>query len=73
MIENIIVERDYWEREIVEEDYVFQSLFCHWYQTHYFLVRQLLIRSKYYHLVDWWRGFNQLYVTIAPRGKVMIM
>ena len=33
------------------------------------MVRQLLIRSKYYHLVDWWKGFNQLDVTIAPRGK----
>ena len=34
------------------------------------LERQLLIRSKYYHLVDWWWGFNQLDVTISLRGKV---
>ena len=31
---------------------------------------QLLIRFKYYHLVDWWRGFNQLDVTKVPKGKV---
>ena len=34
------------------------------------LERQLLIRSKYYHLVDWWRGFDQWEVTTSPRGKV---
>ena len=33
-------------------------------------MRQLLIRSKYYHLVDWWRGFNQHDVTRAPKGNV---
>ena len=49
---------------------MFQSLFCHWYQTYYFLVRKFLIRSKYYHLVDWWRGFNQQDVTKALKGKV---
>ena len=30
----------------------------------------MLIRFKYYHLVDWWRGFDQWEVTIEPRGKV---
>ena len=30
----------------------------------------MFIRSKYYHLVDWWRGFNQQDVTRAPKGKV---
>ena len=32
----------------------------------------MLIRSKYYHLVDWWRGFDQQDVTRAPKGKVEI-
>ena len=45
-------------------------MFCHWCQTYYFLVRQLLIWFKYYHLVDWWRRFDQQDVTKAPRGKV---
>ena len=56
--------------KIVEEDYVFQSLFCYWCQTCYLLVRQLLICFKYYHLVDWWGGFDQQDVTKVPRGKV---
>ena len=30
----------------------------------------MLIRSKYYNLVDWWKGFNQKDVTKAPKGKV---
>ena len=30
----------------------------------------MVIRSKYYHLVDWWRGSNQWDVTKSPRGKV---
>ena len=30
----------------------------------------MLIRSKHYHLVDCWRGFNQQDVTKAPKGKV---
>ena len=25
---------------------------------------------NYYHLVDWWRGFDQQEVTIEPRGYV---
>lgn len=29
MIEKIIAKKDYWKREIFEEDYVFQSLFFH--------------------------------------------
>ena len=70
MIEKIIDKRDYWKREIFEEEYVFQSLFFHWCQTYYLMLRQLLIRFKYYHLVDWWRRFDQWDVTVAPRGKV---
>ena len=31
---------------------------------------KFLIRSKYYHLVDWWRGFNQQDVAKTPKGKV---
>ena len=34
------------------------------------LVRQSLIRSKYYNLVDWWRGFNQQDVTKEHKGNV---
>ena len=34
------------------------------------LVRQLLTCFKHYHLVDWWRGFDQQDVTKVPRGKV---
>ena len=30
----------------------------------------MLIRFKYYHLVDWWRGFDQKDLIISPRGKV---
>ena len=55
---------------ITKVEIVFQSLFCHWCQTCYFMERQFLIRFKYYHLVDWWRGFDKWEVTIAPRGKV---
>ena len=49
-----------------------QSLFCHWCQTYYLLEWKLLIRSKHYHLVDWWKGFDQKEITIAPRGKVKL-
>ena len=49
---------------------VFQSFFCHWCQTCYFLARQLLIWFKYYHLFDWWRRFDQKDVTKEPRGRV---
>ena len=67
-------EGDCWREFVGEkdskEDYVFQSLFCHWFQTYYLLVRQLLIWFKYYHLVDWWRRFDQQDVTKVPRGKV---
>ena len=59
----------YWRREIVDKE-CFQSLFFHWCLTYYLLEWQLLIRSKYYHLVDWWRGFNQQDVTREPKGKV---
>ena len=57
-----------------EEDYVFQSLFCHWCQTYYFLVRQLFIWFKYYHLVDLideedLKRFDQQDVTKVPRGN----
>ena len=34
------------------------------------LVRQLLIWFKYYHLVYWWRGFDQEDVTTTPREKI---
>ena len=54
---------DYWRG-------MFQSLFFYWCQTYYLLVRQFLIRSKYYHLVDWWRWFNQQDVTKELKGKV---
>ena len=30
----------------------------------------MLIRFKYYHLADWWRGFDQWDITIVCRGKV---
>ena len=56
------------KKKIVDKE-CFQSLFCHWCQTYYLLEWQLLIRSKHYHLVDWWRGFNQQDIT-TPRGKV---
>ena len=52
---------------------VFQSFFCHWCQTYYLLVRQLLIWFKYYCLVDRWRRFEEFVqqdVTKVPSGKV---
>ena len=49
---------------------MFQSLFCDRCQTYYLLERQFLIGFKYYHLVDWWRGFDQWEVTIIPKEKV---
>ena len=59
----------YWRSEIVDKE-CFQSLFFHWCQTFYLMEWKLLIRSKYYHLVDWRRGFNQQDVTKEPKGKV---
>ena len=41
---------------------MFQSLFCHWCQTYYLLVRQLLI---WFMTRIWSKD-----VTIEPRGKV---
>ena len=52
---------------------MFQSLFFHWCETCSLLVRQLLLWFKYYHLVDWWRRFeevDQQDVTKVPSGKV---
>ena len=43
---SMLKKRDCSEREIVEAEQLFQSLFCHWCQTCYLSVRQLLIRSK---------------------------
>ena len=56
-------------RKMVDKE-CFQLLFCHWCQTYYLWEWQLLIRYKYYDLVDWWRGFNQQDITKAPKGKV---
>ena len=36
----------------------------------YLSVREFLICFKYYHIVDWWRWFDQQDITKAPRGKV---
>ena len=62
--------KDHLSGKTIEENCMFQSLFCHWCQTCYMLVSQLLIYFKYYHLVDWWGGFDQQDVTKVPRGKV---
>ena len=51
--------KDHWLKNVGVSKECFQSLFCHWCQTCYFLEWQLLIWSKYYHLVDWWGGVNQ--------------